>query len=83
MSRIVSRTWSSSFLGRGVIRISGNSVLLKERNYDTMLIGSAKKPGRRYHTEGFWNMKFTRCFYRPFLHNYPFSLLVQRGSVEV
>jgi len=39
------------------MRISGNLDLLEKRNYDTMPMGSGKKPGRRYYTEDFWNMQ--------------------------
>ncbi len=46
-------------LGLWCQRSSGNSVLLKERSHYTMPMGSAKKPGRRYHTEGFWKYRLS------------------------
>jgi len=40
--------------------------LLKERNYDTMAMGFAKKPLRGHYTEAFWNMQVSGACAEPF-----------------
>jgi len=44
----------------------GNLDLLKERNCDTMPIGSVKKPRRGQQTEDFWNMQVSGASAEPF-----------------
>ena len=51
------RTWSSSFLGRCVLRVSGNLNFPEERSCDTISIGSAKSSGREHYTENLWSMQ--------------------------
>ena len=45
------------FLGRCAMRVSRNLDLLKERNFDTISIGSAKSPDGRHYPEDLWSMQ--------------------------
>jgi len=82
LSRIASRTWSSSFLGRCAIRVSGRLDLLKEQHSVMMVTGSAKSLDTGYRREEFCNVQTAGCFYRTFLYNRLVTLPMWRGSVE-